>query len=399
MKVRLYSLGRVTVLATAFGLLLACMSAASASAAEVEWRQGGIALSAAVEYNSPGTFKLIDSSRFNGSLSLSCEASIDGKAGPGAGGEVTNLGFSSCNRPATECSEAPAIEIEDLNLPWHSELVIAEKPHDVISSGGKGSPGLRIYCTVSSVPHVLVDECSGTLRTSAVDSTSGVEESFDGEQLSCKHLSVASKGTVEGTLLGQSNSGPKLEVTQHENWLQGEKALTGSIATKTSGTIKLSNGETGGWEVECKDSGEGTAGTSGLDEQTKLSFSSCTFVSKGPCEAGVAPTIVAVDLPWHSELVLSEGLPPQTHDVSFSGGTGSPGFRMGCSVGEIFKTDADECTAPVLKTSAKNVGAGVEGPFDGEKLTCKSTKKATGVLEGTQLIEANTGSALEVPDP
>jgi hypothetical protein len=402
MQGRLNALGRVSVLAIALGLLVACVSAATASAAEVEWRQGAGALASAVEYKSSGTFKLIDSGRSGGAFSLSCTMSGEGKAGPGAAGEVTKFLLNTCNNPATECEAAKGLEFEFLNLPWHTALVIVEgKPRDVISSGGKGAPGLRVYCTVFGKVGTLVEECSGTLKTSATNTTSGVEGSFDGEQLSCKHETVASKGTVEGSLLTQSKSGAALEVTRPENWLQGGKALTGSIATKTSGTVKLTDeASTGGvLSVECKDTGGGSAGTSGSDELTKLSFSSCKLVSDGPCEAAVTPNIVPLHLPWHSELVLSEGLTPRTHDVSLSGGSGLPGLRIECRIGGIFYI-ADECTASALKTSAKNVSAGVEGVFDGEKLTCTaSSKKGTGVLEGTHLIEANTSSALEVEFP
>lgn len=275
------------------------------------------------------------------------------------------------------------------------------KPQDVISSGGKGNPGVRIYCSVLGV-RTLAEECSGTLRTSATNSASGVEGSFDGEQLSCSHFSVASKGTVEGSLLTQSKSGAALEATRPENWLQGGKALTGSIGTKTSsGSIKLTDQEVTSWgvlKVECKESGEGTAGVSGADELTKLSFSACKLVSDGPCEAAVAPAVTPVHLPWHSELVLSEGLTPRTHDVSVSGGKGVPGFVIECRFLGVYQV-VDECTASALKTGAKNVSTGVEGTFDGEKLTCSgSGKKQTGALEGTQLTEAITGSALEVAD-
>ncbi|HTC58798.1 MAG TPA: hypothetical protein VK691_01635 [Solirubrobacteraceae bacterium] len=379
------------------GSMLTLVWVANASAAEIEWRQGAGALSSTVESESTGTFKLIDSGRSGGAFSLSCSGALTRKVGPGAAGEVTNLNFSLCNTPASECEAGHSIEYEDLNLPWHSELsIVSGKAQDSISSGGKGNPGLRIYCTVGGIPHKLAEECTGKLRIGATNTTSGVEGSFDGEQLSCIAFGVASKGTVEGSLLTTAKSGAALQVTQHENWFQGGKALTGSIATKQSGTIILTvlKGTT---KVECKDAGEGSAGVSGLDELTKLSFSSCKLLPGAECDSGTTPTVAALNLPWKSELVLAEGLTPRTHDLSLPGASGSPGFMVRCVVGGILIT-VSECTASALTMGAKNVGTGVEGAFYGEMPTC-TRKFAPSILEGTQLIQATTGSALEVAFP
>ncbi|HTC59156.1 MAG TPA: hypothetical protein VK691_03455 [Solirubrobacteraceae bacterium] len=383
------------------GAVFACVCAAKASAAEIEWRQGGAALTSAVAVKSSGNFILQDRGRSAGTLTLECKYEGAGTAGPGVAGKETSFSFTTCSvtHPAGECEGALTQEIQ--HLPWKTELVVTKgTAYDLISSGGTGAPGIKLTCTHLGSPGWVVDECSGTLKTTVKDKTTGVETEYDveeGEPLKCSWKGTASTsgGLVNGVGLVQANSGAALEVVRSENWERERKALTGSVATKTTGSVKLTDESL---SVECKDTGEGSAGTGGSDELSKLTLSACTFVSSGSCEAGVAPLITAGHLSWHSELLWSPGAAQRSHDVSVSGGKGAPVLSIECRVSGVMKV-VDECTATSVRMSATNVTGGVEGSFDGEKLTCSATKAATGKLEGTQLIAATSGSALEVEVP
>jgi hypothetical protein len=177
-------------------------------------------------------------------------------------------------------------------------------------------------------------------------------------------------------------------------WGQGGMSLSEAVATKSKGTFKVTaEGEAGAKykiEVECEDSGEGSVDPGVGDEETKWTTSKCAPVSGGKCEAGRAE-VIAMDLPWHSELVFSEGT---SRDVMTSGGKGTPGYTIKCIIGGIFKV-ASECTG-TIETAMTNVTGGVDATFDGENLGCTNEKSSMATIEGTQLIEASKGSKLEV---
>ena len=101
-----------------------------------------------------------------------------------------------------------------------------------------------------------------------------------------------------------------------------------------------------------------------------------------------------VGLPWHTEVVKSEG---SLQDVIVAEGNGVPGFRFQCTTAGLSVTDT--CTAEKLNTAVTNASGGVDQAFNAEKLNCKPSiggeNKEAGALVTTQLIEATKGSALE----
>lgn len=387
----------MSVVLAVLGSLLLSVCAAQASASEVEWRQGGGPLTEAVGTKWKGSVTLTDEAAegVGHPATLKCEESGEGLAGPGAVDEETKSTWAaSCTLTGTRC-EAGSERVERVNLPWRSELVISEgTPHDLITSA-KGAPGLKIKCDIAGVEKVL-NECTGTLRTSVTGTTGGVSAVFDGKPLKCEHpgsIYPTSTGTLEGSQAIEATKGGKLEVIVFSEWRQGGSSLGEAVATKSKGTVKLTDEEaTGGpLTLECETAGEGTVGPKTADEESKWTASNCVVVS-GACEKGKSVELVAVHLPWRSELVLSE---EATRDVILSSGKGVPGFQVKCYAGGIFKT-ADECTATALRTGMTNVTGGVDATFDGEKLKCKLGGTGAGKLEGTQLIEATKGGKLEV---
>jgi hypothetical protein len=386
----------VAALVGALGLLLlAC--ATQASAAEVEWRQGSATLSEAIATKASGTMTMTDEG-YEGAghpWTLECSATAsEGLAGPGAADEEAHGIWNNCSRTnPPRCSAGELYTLEYLHLPWKSELAVKEgKVQDVIG-GKEGKPGFKIRCTISGIP-TTVAECSGTLEASITNTAEGVSATFDGEKLTCENFAYGkSSGVLKGTLLVGAAKGAKLEATRPAGWRQAGVELSKSVGTKSKGTVKLTD-EATSLSIECEAMGEGSAGPGSAGEEKTWTASKCTLLSAGPvCEKG-SVGMVAVNLPWHSELVWLEGLSESAHDVITSGGKGAPGYDLKCVEAGIYKI-ADECTATRLSTGMTNVTSGVDAVFDGEKLKCTVGGAGTGKLEGTQLLEAVSGGKLE----
>jgi hypothetical protein len=359
----------------------------------VGWRQGGTELSKSIATKSKGDVKLTDEST---AVSVECEGTGEGSAGAGSAGEVTKWTASKCTLLAagSVCEKGKVAEIVATHLPWRSELVrlegLVESPRDLIASSGKGAPGYEIECTVGGI-FKTVDECTATaLETAVANASGGVDATFDGEKLKCS-VGGAGTGKLEGTQFIEAASGGTLEVNSPV-WLQAGATLTKAQATKSTGTVTLTD-EGAGMTFECEGTSEGFAGPGSLGEVTKWTASKCTELSsKTSCEKGKPVTLAAVHLPWRSELATVEGV---TRDVLSEDGKGAPGYEFKCTVAGIYKV-TDLCTATQLDTAMTNVTGGVDAVFDGEKLKCSVGGAGTGKLEGTQLLEATSGGKLEV---
>jgi hypothetical protein len=376
--------------------LLGCVlpQAASASETPVEWRQGGAALSVPVTVKSKGTLKLTDEKATGGAISVECEAAGEGSVGTGTFDEQTKSTLSKCAFVKSgSCETAGEVSLVAVNLLWDSELANVEgTPRDTISTGGKGTPGYKIECRISGIKKV-VDECTGTLATLMANAVGGVNATFDGEKLTCTS-GGAGAGALEGTQLIEAMKGSALDVFPAPEWRQGGAALSEPVAVKSKGTLKLTDERVSGHviSVECEAAGEGSAGVGPLDEQTKSTLSKCTLVKEGECEAAGGVSMTAVNLPWRSELADVGGTPG---DVISTSGKGTLGYKIECRVSGIKKV-VDECTGTLLSTLMTNVTGGVDATFDGPLLKCTKGGTNAGALEGTQLIEATKGSALEV---
>ena len=352
-----------------------------------EWRQGGAELLESVGTKSKGSVKLTDE---GDSLEVECEGAGEGSVGAGSVGEESKWAKSKCTLvKAASCEAGKGAELSAVSLSWHSELVMPEGAvRDSITTGGKGTPGFTIKCTVGGILKV-VDECTGTLKTSVTNAAGGVDAAFDGEKLKCS-VGGAGAGALEGTELIEAAKGGTLEVTGPA-WRQGGAELLESAGTKSKGSVKLTD-EGDSLEVECEGTGEGSVGAGSVGEESKWAKSKCTLVKAASCEAGKGAELSAVHLSWHSELVMPEG--GAVREVITTSGKGTPGFSITCTVGGILKV-VDECTG-TLKTSVTNAAGGVDAEFDGEKLKCSVGGAGAGALEGTELIEAAKGGTLEV---
>ena len=177
------------------------------------------------------------------------------------------------------------------------------------------------------------------------------------------------------------------------SWAFNGSPLTKSVATTWSGKITITDGGPGAGpqSVECAEKGEGSAGTGGAGEITKLTLSECATIKT--CQKSEI-TAEPVNLPWHTELVSIEGT---LHDKLVSGGSGTPGINVKCKVLGI-KIE-DKCSG-TLGTTTSNTSEGVTAAFSAsEKLNCAIGGSNSGYVEGSQKIVAAGGvlSAEAVP--
>jgi hypothetical protein len=210
-------------------------------------------------------------------------------------------------------------------------------------------------------------------------------------------LSVARRAAVLATgALALWGVAPALASTRVGWRVNGAPLNETSVATHWKGTLTLSDSKVpvvGASAAKCEDTAEGLAESGGAGEVTSLTASGCAAV-KG-CESGHEVTVEALHLPWHTELVATEG---SLREVLTSGGKGAPGFKLKCrALGVQLQ---DECTG-TLSASTTNNASGVTAAFSAsEKFSCTSGGAGSGTLEGSQTIEASGGKlSAEIEEP
>ena len=176
-------------------------------------------------------------------------------------------------------------------------------------------------------------------------------------------------------------------------WKLNSVPVGESTAVEWNGKLNATDTETllGHETVECSDKVEGTVGTGGAGEVTKVTTSGCTGIVEGEKCSNVgelALTIVALNLPWRTELVSSGGA---LHYVLVSGGKGTPGLEVHCKVAGI-KT-VDTCTGNLGATTSNGESGVTTALITTEKLSCSQAKKAeTGSASGSGSIVAKGGT-------
>jgi hypothetical protein len=389
---RLVRLRRMMVPVIAVLALWAAVPAVAS--ARVGWRLSGTPLTESVAMEWKGSLKVEDTKTVGGILGVECSDTATGFVGVGGAGEVTKLTTTSCAGLESCKKTGESIAITPLNLPWHTELAtVGGALHDVLVSGGKGTPGFKVECKVVGLK--VEDECSGTLSATLTNGESGVTAAFNkSEKLTCA-FGGSGSGFAEGSQSIVASSGAKLSTENEEPpvWRAGPgNPLTEAKPISWKGTVALSNwGPSGSVGVKCEDTGSGFAGAKYAGEATKWTMSNCAPVSGAKCEAGGSSTLEALHLSWRSELFTSEGV---VRDVFVGTGKGIPGFKLKCKVSGVNITE--ECLV-VPATTMTNVGNGVTAKFSNkEKFTCVGGHASAGELEGSQEITLNTGEVLHV---
>ncbi len=168
--------------------------------------------------------------------------------------------------------------------------------------------------------------------------------------------------------------------------------LNEATATKGKGTLKVTDTNfpiiKGSVGVECEDAIEGNAAGATNGEATKWTMSKCVSTTSKGCESG-GIEMQAVNLPWSAELVAAGS---SVDEKLVSGGKGTPGFKVKCKIFGI--SNEDVCTGS-LTQSTTNVTSGVSATFTAsEKLNCTDGGTGSGVVEGSNSIEATGGGKL-----
>lgn len=115
----------------------------------------------------------------------------------------------------------------------------------------------------------------------------------------------------------------------------------------------------------------------------------CAFDKQGGCESSPAPLLLAVNLPWRTELYLNG---TEVRDMVVSDGAGNPGWRVTCKA-PLLGMITDECTTALTSTALANVAGGVEAIFDANTQTanCKigteAVRNGAGLVRGSGLAE------------
>jgi hypothetical protein len=157
------------------------------------------------------------------------------------------------------------------------------------------------------------------------------------------------------------------ETTLLAEWLENGKAVVANTPTVSEGELLLEDMKTA-TDILCSGKFVGTLGLSGVDSVTlvedleaKDNSLHCIITAKGACEEanGELITVIPVNLPWSTRLVLMEN--GEFLDEIFSSGAGNPGYLIECKALGI-KVD-DTCTG-ATQTQEKNVTGGVEGIFN-----------------------------------
>lgn len=367
--------------------VLALLSAGPAFAGtSAAWRLNGVPLIESTPTTWKGTMKLTDT-KAAGPVGGECQVTAEGTSGVAGAGEITKWTASSC-APLEDCQKNLAVEIEAVNLPWHIELAKVEGAiHDSLVSSGKGTPGYKIKCKV--LGSKVEDECTGTLRATATNTTEGVTSTFNAaEKLACT-FGGAGSGVLEGSQKITPNNGGKLSAEAEEPpvWLGNGVQLAAANNISWKGTIAMSILRNGGTnQVNCEDAGSGTAGAGAAGEITTWTTSNCG--GNALCSSAGA-SIQALHLPWHTELL--EG----AREAFTETGKGTPGFKLTCkSTGETFTDECTKSTGYVPFAPLTNTETGTTAAFNKrEELTCV---QGHAFFEGSQAISLNSGALLHV---
>jgi hypothetical protein len=173
-------------------------------------------------------------------------------------------------------------------------------------------------------------------------------------------------------------------------WALGEEDVSESTNVKSKSSVNTfedSKTSGGAAKVECKVTTEGKVNTSGKGEITAFTASECLSVKV--CTGTI--TVLAVHLPWHTQLTEVE---EKIRAVVSSGGSGQPGFLMECTILE--SSVKDECTGETT-AAAENTSTDTNVVFDSKSahLSCSVGGAGAGVIAGTETVEV-TGSTLNV---
>lgn len=176
-------------------------------------------------------------------------------------------------------------------------------------------------------------------------------------------------------------------------WALGEEDVAESTNVKSPSSVNTfedSKTSGGAAKVECHVTTEGKVNTSGKGEVTAFTASECLSVKV--CAGTI--TVLAVHLPWHTQL---EEVEEKVRAIISSSGEGQPGYLLTCTISELLVED--ECTGETT-AAAENTSTDTKVVFDSKSahLKCSVGGVEAGVITGTESMEA-AGAVLNVGGP
>lgn len=356
------------------------------------WGINSQELESSVAVTSKGTLKVnhtLPPLLGGGKVTIECAVAGEGTLGVGGAGEVTHGKLTGCkvlSSTTTICTTGTTPTGGAGDLPWRTQLVSSEGAmREQISEDGKGVPGFELECKTLKI--------GGFANTSmAVKAVAGgVDETYDSHSAELK-FTDSGTGTFEGTQLIENPSSGTLTVGPAlGEWLVGGKVAEKAVTVASKGTLVIQLGfrplEGGGsMAVQCTYAGEGTIGPDSEGEVTGIKLTGCSAFDSivSGCADGETVHVGALHLPWRTLLVTNEGA---TRELFSEDGNSAPRYQVECK---------EHLSIGTGKTSmaVKTVTGGVEQTFDSHSEELIWSGAASGLLEGSQLIESPSSGTL-----
>jgi len=194
-------------------------------------------------------------------------------------------------------------------------------------------------------------------------------------------------------------------------WLvNGALAPLTLVTSESLGVVLLEDMGSTPAMVNCEEVlNEGWVGPGSEDEVTSVVFmKACAVPAKAEnlenkevtnnCKSGTEATVVALNLPWNTLIVLSAGV---FLDALTAGGNG-PGYKVECT-NILGGKSTDECTTQKGTTELTNEGENVlsvfpAAPAPSEFANCSIGGKEQGLVSGDVDLFAPAGSTLAVSE-
>lgn len=339
-----------------------------------EWQQGGAALSEATPVKWKGTVWITDS---DVEYTAKCEDSGEGTVGPGAVAHATAWAFSGCKlEKAGYCEKLDTKVVNASALPWSTELTVAGGALYNKTKVEAGSGKFTVNC--NSTAFKFADACNLPLAAVKV-TTGGVEATFAKEKVNCS-IGGSGVGTIEGTQVIEAKKGAALEVFAGDRGTFTK--LTSALAVTGSGELTMED-TSRSLGLTCSVETTGTIATAGKGTITQYQVKNCKSSGTASCASS---GVLAINLPWNTELYLAEG---HIRNRIVSGGSGTPEWQFECAG----VPSAVRCGVNTNPLAVNGIEGNVLMRFDEavSKTQCGSEGKEAGKWRGELTITPPAG--------
>jgi len=207
---------------------------------------------------------------------------------------------------------------------------------------------------------------------------------------------------VSALMMSVVAAGSASAETELHQWLINHKLLASPVTVHRLSLLLLEDTHTG-VRVHCHWFATGTVGPHGLALIKSITLELlgskdlvlCLYdkVPNLTCKENEMPDVLAINLPWHTQLILKGA---EVRDLLLGHGSGRPGWKLTCKnvLGGTSTDTCEEEEGRPVSLSMKNEtnGSGVRGTWDANNPRVKCSEgggePATGIVEGTVLTES-----------